>query len=316
MIFITNLTFSLFNCRTISFLAAVFGISDSEPDNKSENKYEGKGDSDNRDVEKNEKDNQSVEENFYNCSDEFGRDKELLLSKTSDTSASQNPNGDDNYTNQDIDDKDDNLSSLGDGENMSSIQVSNSTQSVSALLTTLNESMNDNNDMNVENQIEHMDKVVTSRYKSHPDLETINISSELDENDDISTMTSVHSHAFYDNDNMNHQVRDIYHEYLQGKEHEDETLQPEEKKRISKVQKLISKRDWGNISRKALSFYELDVDNTSREESHDIEDDQVSLNDFGYDSELVDRLNSSVHAGDWAAVVAISNDLSGEHESN
>ena len=131
----------------IFFLEALFGVSDSLSNNEAENKNEDKGASNAGDIEKDEKGNVPQRTREKLCySSELDIDKVLLLSKSNDSTSTADvplPKYD-NKTNQDLDDKEDDYSSLDNDGILPSIQVSNSTQSVPALLTSLNKGMNDN----------------------------------------------------------------------------------------------------------------------------------------------------------------------------
>ena len=167
----------------------------------------------------------------------------------------------------------------------------------------------------IEDQDVIHDELIQCSEESHPVIPTVAVSSDPDQSDNVSTMTSVHSQ-------LEKMTYDPYQYYLEAEDSENEHLEPAEKVRRAKIRKLISKGDWDGIQAKATSFEVEDEDSISSPVGLEL---QPSPNDSrrsakvdqelpSTDDSLFDRLDSAVHAGDWAAVAKIASDLNPESE--
>ena len=178
-----------------------------------------------------------------------------------------------------------------------------------------------NND-EIENQnitLKDKSQMGIKEESSHPDLESVTVSNDLNHSDDVSTMASTQSQV------LDHHSKDY---------NDSDSLTTEEAIRINRIGTLISRRDWKRISTTAESF-DFDDSGGSNTSSGGggvagtrgqvVSDDKGTTNlkqpyieergssDIS-DRELVlvDKLESAVHVGDWAAVATISHDLKEE----
>ncbi len=177
------------------------------------------------------------------------------------------------------------------------------------------EIMESNNDENNQ-QIQDSN---TNNENSLPAIPAVMVADETDESDNISTMTSLHSETDQDAEILSSQY------FLEEEESLNENLLPEEKERRAKIRKLMAKGDWEGILTKAITFELGDEDNSElsptslekKRSSHDMRRTAKLDHDYpSLDDAMFNRLDSAVHAGDWAAVAQIATAISADSSSS
>lgn len=155
---------------------------------------------------------------------------------------------------------------------------------------------------------------------SHQDLKDITLNNDNNADEVVSIRTDIIAQE------PDNEVQDIQQSYFVNQENnEGENLDPDEVKRITKIEDLISHRDWEAIGNTALSF-EVDEFEEETRSKHDAsetklqaideDEDQNSDDSSDFDHDMVERLNYAVHAGDWAAVTTIAKSLKGDDDSD